>query len=469
MFHLKVVDKKTSCDKLSLLTCRDCACHVTTDGHKSFGSATGHGSHLRRRGCARSDRGLGRRLGARSGAESPSVVVQIQSGAGALDDSIVAIRRIVQMYPGVPLLFVAYNSSEALAVAAFRAGATDYLGWPVLESEFNEVWARALKSRPLPSTSAVLVGDSPGMRRVRESLQNLAATPCSVLLSGETGTGKDVAARLLHDWSARTGSPYLSINCAAVPETLVEAELFGYERGAFTGAQSSSPGKLAAANGGTVFLDEIGELSFSAQAKLLRTIEQREIQRLGALRGQRIDVRWVVASNRNLEQMSHQGRFRADLYYRLNVAEIAMPALRDHLEDIPALVEHFLAFFAVEYGWRAPSLSSAASTRLCEHNWPGNVRELRNVVESSLIRARGDVVQPNHLPPALNTVVKSAACTGADERDRLIQALRSAGGNKSRAAQRLQWSRMTLYRKMTQYGIDVTSRDTPVTAPPSQE
>jgi DNA-binding NtrC family response regulator len=281
---------------------------------------------------------------------------------------------------------------------------------------------------------------------------------CRVLLCGETGTGKEVAARSLHGWSSRASEPFVTINCPAIPETLFESELFGYERGAFSGAVHTHSGRLMEGDRGTVFLDEVSELPLAVQAKLLRVMEQGEIQRLGGRGTQRVDVRWIAATNRDLRAMAQTGTFRADLYYRLAVAETLLPPLRERKEDLPALAEHFAVLAAAELLVTPHGFTSGALQALEAHDWPGNLRELRNAVEIALIRAGASPIAEAHLPAA---IVDPRQRDPRDdlERTRILDALEQVHWNKSEAAKRLQWSRMTLYRKLAYHHLAQRNRE----------
>ncbi|MBL8298415.1 MAG: sigma 54-interacting transcriptional regulator [Rhodanobacteraceae bacterium] len=289
----------------------------------------------------------------------------------------------------------------------------------------------------------------PGLAGIMRYTEKVAASECTVLVTGETGTGKEVIARSIHARSTRSDGPFVSINCAALPDMLVESELFGYERGAFTGASHSHPGKLRQAHKGTVLLDEIGELPLLAQAKLLHVLEMREVSRLGGRRPEPIDVRFIAATNQDLESMVAQKRFRDDLFFRLNVARIHLPPLRERPGDIPALLQHFLLLLGRRNGRSIGALSAAAVECLLRYHWPGNARELRNVAEMLFIDPPQDCIGPEHLPDCVR-LLDRAEC---GERERLIAALSATHWNKCRAAQAMHWSRMTLYRKMHKYQI----------------
>ena len=293
-----------------------------------------------------------------------------------------------------------------------------------------------------------IVGNSGAMVRLRHEIVQLARVKCNVLITGDTGTGKELVASAIHLESARAPKRFVCVNCAALPDSLFESELFGHERGAFTGAYQARAGLLEESQGGTVFLDEVGELSLFAQAKLLRVIENKEVQRLGETRSNPMDFRVVAATNRDLERMFAAGHFRSDLFYRLNVARIQVPALRDHIDDLPALVAHYMELLNLEFGRRITGIDEAAMECLAAHSWPGNVRELRNLLESIYVNCTGPAIRKSDLPQQLVT-----HSGGDSEKQRLISALASVNWNKSKAARALRWSRMTLYRKLAKYGL----------------
>ena len=307
---------------------------------------------------------------------------------------------------------------------------------------------------PPAGAGDAFVGTSPAMREIKGYLPKVAAADCNVLITGETGTGKEYVANWLHRHSARSQHPLISINCAAIPEGLLESELFGYERGAFTGAHSAYAGKLRLANGGTLFLDEIGDMSMSAQAKILRVIEAKELSHLGSSRSLPIDVRIVAATNQNLDVMMEERRFRPDLYFRLDVAHVHLPPLRERREDIPLIFRHYLERKNSLCGRAVGAPSSEALACLLAYDWPGNVRELRNVLETIFISPPAAAISLQDLPPRLRARI-AATCGGeAPERERLLAALFAVNWNKSKAAEALRWSRMTLYRKMAKYHIE---------------
>jgi DNA-binding NtrC family response regulator len=290
------------------------------------------------------------------------------------------------------------------------------------------------------------------MVRLRRRIARVATFDSNVLLLGETGSGKECAARAVHRLSRRRNKPLISINCAALPEQLIESELFGYERGAFTGAQTAYAGKFGLADGGTLFLDEIGDLPLAAQAKILRAIEGHEYFRLGGSRPIRCDVRLIAATHRDLDAMCARAEFRLDLYFRLNVARIDVPPLRERASDILALAEQFVAEACESMRGSCAGFSPDARAALLAYGWPGNVRELRNAVETALICAEGKVIELRDLPAQILRWMQRSA-TPADERTLLVSALRNTRWNKSEAARELRWSRMKLYRKLEQYQL----------------
>ncbi len=281
----------------------------------------------------------------------------------------------------------------------------------------------------------------------------MAKTDCTVLIAGETGTGKELAVELIHRHSPRSQQPLVVINCAAIPDTLLESELFGHERGAFTGAYARQKGAMQAANGGTLFLDEIGDMSLIAQAKILRAIENKEVCPVGGRKSIPINVRFVAASNKNLEQLVKAGKFRADLYYRLDLVRISIPPLRERKEDIELLLDHYRRILNRKFGKQVEGFTEEAVATLVGYDWPGNVRELKNSLEAIFINARGRIGL-NDFPPFFSKRLQETGSNPQDERNRLLKALFDTNWNKTRAALQLQWSRMTLYRKMAKYRLN---------------
>lgn len=351
------------------------------------------------------------------------------------------------------LFFHPREGSEALAVQALRLRARDYITQPDHESLAATV-LRYLDDRGILSEHGErIVGDSSQIKELRRSLQNVAASNCNLLIHGETGTGKELAATTVHEWSSRSRRPFVAVNCAALPDTLLESELFGFERGAFTGAYSSSKGKIALADKGTLFLDEIGDLCAQGQAKLLRVLESRKLDRLGGSSPVAVDIRVIAATNRPLEEMVQKGAFRGDLYYRLNVAQITLPPLRERADDIPALANYFIREINRQPLRQIEGICPEVVHLLLRYSWPGNIRELRNVLEAAAVqRSRGSIGRADLPGWFLHRV--SSRTSSKDERAEVLFALEQTGWNKSEAAARLQCSRMTLYRKMAKFHIE---------------
>ena len=360
----------------------------------------------------------------------------------------------------VPIIIVAVDESEARAIRALRQGAVDYFHWPV-ERDALVIRIQQFVPPAQPDADELtqsLVGASRAMQEVRRQVRRAAVTDCNVLLVGETGTGKELAAGFIHALSRRASRALVSINCAAIPDTLLESELFGYERGAFTGALTAHDGKLQQAQGGTLFLDEVGDMSLVAQAKVLRVFESKPVYKLGGRTAITPDVRFVAATNTDLAAAATERRFRSDLYFRLNVAQIRLPSLRDRPDDIPELVDHFVRDCNIRYG-RQQELSRSALKPLLSHNWPGNVRELRNVVEATFVNTSSRWMSWSDLPYQFrNSVPAPLEEEDLGDRERLLSALAETKWNKSKAADRLHWSRMTLYRKLAKYGVAETSK-----------
>lgn len=360
-----------------------------------------------------------------------------------------------------PVLVVATCGSEAFAVESFRCGAADYFSAGSDLSGFDATVSRLLPATPPSSEEPltggdVLVGKSSVMQALRLHIRRVAGTDCNVLITGETGTGKELVAQLVHHNSTRSAHPLVPINCAAIPDALLESELFGYERGAFTGAHASSQGKLMTANKGSVFFDEIGEMSAAAQAKILRAIETKEVQRLGTSRRHETDIRILAATHRNLDEYSSAQSFRRDLYFRLNVGRIHMPPLRERKSDIVFLIERIVSDLNRKLGRRIDGVTNAAMQVLVQHDWPGNVRELKNIVERSFIQREKGQITPDDLPDEMrrsHSAISNAPPKEDNEMHSLRDALANCNGNKSKAAERLNCSRMTLYRKLAKYGL----------------
>ncbi|MCL6543933.1 MAG: sigma-54 dependent transcriptional regulator [Bryobacteraceae bacterium] len=383
------------------------------------------------------------------------------------------LRRQDELLPVV--VMTAFGSVE-IAVEAMKLGATDFLPKPFSLDHLLTVIQKALEVRALRDENRSLreelgrrytfdniVGRSPAMQEIFATILRVAPTRATVLLAGESGVGKDLIARAIHYHSPRRDRPFVKINCTAIPENLMESELFGFEKGAFTGAVASKPGKFELADTGTAFLDEIGDVPGPIQVKLLRVLQEREFERLGSNKTRQIDVRIIAATNRDLRAALEEGTFREDLYYRLNVVPINIPPLRERKEDIPFLAEHFVRKLAPELGSTATSISEAAIQKLMEYHWPGNVRELENVIERSLVLCSGTVLEPSDIKlEASPRAVKSSAVpflpegyTLEEYEQALIrEALRRADGNKSQAARLLGLTRNALRYRLSQMGLE---------------
>ncbi len=298
-----------------------------------------------------------------------------------------------------------------------------------------------------------MVGTSAPMREIKTYIGKVAATDSHVLITGETGTGKELVAEIIHRNSPRASRPFVWINCAAIPDNLLESELFGYERGAFTGAHARKEGQLKLADGGTAFLDEIGDMSPYAQAKILRAIENKAVYRLGGKRSVPLDVRVIAATNQNLEQLVAAEKFRKDLYFRLNVARIHLPPLRERKEDIMPLCAHYLRELNQRFQRQVEGFTADAMASMVQHDWPGNVRELKNLLEAIFVNAPYRWISLADLPEPFSRRAQGTGDLPQSERERLLSALLATNWNLSQAAQRLHWSRMTVYRKMTKYHI----------------
>jgi DNA-binding NtrC family response regulator len=373
-------------------------------------------------------------------------------GASGLE--VLAAARRAQ--PRVPVVVLTGYGTVAAAVEAMKLGAYDFLEKPVDIDELARLLAGAIGGGEPTSFHAPgappIVGLHPRLRGAVRLLQRVAPTESTVLLTGESGTGKELFARSLHALSARRGGPFVALNCAAIPDTLIENELFGHEKGAFTGADRRQPGRFETAEGGTLLLDEIGELPLAVQGKVLRVLEERTFERVGGGRTMRADVRLIAATNRDLQGMVDAGEFRADLFFRLNVFPIELPPLRERASDVPPLARHLLAEIARRHGVEPPRLDDEAAALLAGEPWPGNVRELANVLERAVILAEGPALRAADLRALLRPLA------GAGERERLRQALVAADGDKRQAAQRLGLSYRTLLRKVKEHDLEGVPR-----------
>ena len=393
-------------------------------------------------------------------------------------DGLSLLRELKKLDPDILVILLTSFVSVETAVESMKLGAFHFANKPFNVDDVSATVARALETTRLrrevkqlrenearPYTLRAIVGESPVMEALRQMVAKVAASPAStVLLTGESGTGKDLIAKTIHYSSTRASRPFMNITCSALPEQLLESELFGHERGAFTDARLQKRGLLESADGGTVFLDEIGEMVPALQAKLLRFLEEKSFKRVGGAGDIRVDVRVVAATNRNLEEQVAKGGFRSDLYYRLDVLPIRLPALREHAEDVPALANFFIDAFNREFKKRISGLSPAASTLLKGYGWPGNVRELRNVVERAMLLTEGDRLDVHDFG-ALKTGLGSgdpfelpAGGVALEdlERSLVVQALRRAGGNQTKAAALLGLNRDQIRYRIEKFGLTPT-------------
>jgi two-component system response regulator PilR (NtrC family) len=398
------------------------------------------------------------------------------------DSGIDVLRGVKEQSPSTEVVMVTAFATTENAIQAMKLGAYDYVQKPFKVDELKLVVAKALERRALvaenralrrnagPMSELDLLGDSPGIEEVREVVDKVAPGRTTVLISGESGVGKEVVARAIHRKSGSPDQPFVAINCGAIPEGLIESELFGHEKGSFTGASEARAGLFEVAGTGTLFLDEVGELPPPMQVRLLRALQERRIRRVGGTRDLPVAARIVAATNRDLTEEVQHGNFREDLYYRLNVIAIHVPPLRERRQDIPAFLDHYLTRFAVEQGRAAPRLAPETERILLAHDWPGNVRELANVVERALALSSAEVLEPSALPPALRGKAGFApapadeaalpdggmdlqAHLDAIERALLEEALARTGGVKTEAARLLSVTFRSLRYRLAKYGI----------------
>ena len=382
-------------------------------------------------------------------------------------DGLSFLEMVRQRRPDVDVvLMTAFDDMETVA-SAMRGGAVDFLVKPIgLKQllavtdrvfEDRQMRRRAARQSPAPARPGnPLVGRDPRMIEIYKLVGQAAATTANVLIRGESGTGKELVARAIHAHSSAAAEPFLAVNCAALPSTLLESELFGHVRGAFTGAHETRRGRFALAGHGTIFLDEIGDTTLDFQTKLLRVVQDREFQSVGSERLERTEARVIAATHQNLESMIGERRFREDLYYRLRVVEIVIPPLRDRLSDLPLLTEHLVARAAESLGMAAPVLSPAALDRLLEHTWPGNVRELENCIKRAVVVASGSVIRPEHLSFTVPRGDDHAKLSSLDEveREQVVRVLAATDNHKGRAAEILGVSRPRLRRLIEKYDLE---------------
>jgi nitrogen regulation protein NR(I) len=407
-------------------------------------------------------------------------------------DGMALLREALRLDPDLPVVMITAHGTVDTAVEALKIGAFDYLTKPFDKDEVRQIVAKALRTRQLageevsgrqvaPGARFGIIGSSAGIADLYAVLERVSDTPTTVLLTGESGTGKELVARALHAHSSRNDKPFIKVNCAAIPKELIESELFGYERGAFTGAVSSKPGRFELANGGTLFLDEIGEIPVEMQVKLLRALQESEFERVGGIKTIHVDVRLVAATNRDLKKLLASGNFREDLFYRLNVVPIRLPALRERAGDIPELALHFLSKFNERLKKHVTGVEPEALEALSAYTWPGNIRELENVIERAVLFCDGQRLRAADLSPEVRGPLATplVPLTDADlqaafasegglkehvkvatsrlERELVGHALQQTGGNVTHAARLLKISRKGLQLKMKELGL----RETP--------
>src|SRR6185503_991718 len=432
-------------------------------------------------------------VGAATGQEGIGAVQRERPDLVLLDikmpgmDGLEVLRKLHALDETLPIVMISGHGTTATAVEAIRSGALDFLDKPLSSERVIVTLQNALRQSELRSENRELklameakyeiVGQSPALRRVLEAVQKAAPTNATVMLLGESGVGKELVARTVHRNSPRAGQRFVQVNCAAIPEELIESELFGHEKGSFTGATEKQIGKFEQADRGTIFLDEVGDMSAKTQAKVLRVLQEQEVERLGSARTIKVDVRVIAATNKNLEDAIARGEFREDLYFRLNVIPILVPPLRDRREDIPALVQHFAKLMGEEHNLRPKRFDPRAMEALQRYRWRGNIRELRNTVERVMIMAPADLIRVEDLPaeirgdsPVRPMAAEPAATAGpatsstpapgtlrefkeAAERAFLVEKLRENNWNISKTAEALDTPRSNLYKKLEQYGI----------------
>ncbi len=384
------------------------------------------------------------------------------------------VKRVTSEHPGIPIIVLTGHGSIDDATAALKAGAFDFLTKPLDLDHLNKIVKNALQGKILAEqnrelkakllkseSSDEMIGKSDSLNRVRQMISKAAPAKASVLITGESGVGKELVAKAIHEQSDRADKPFIVVHCAALSETLIESELFGYEKGAFTGAEAVHKGRFELADGGTVFLDEIGEVNLATQVKLLRVLQEHKFERVGGEKSIEVDVRVVAATNRNLEDEVKADRFREDLFYRLNVVRIEMPSLRERMDDIPLLMHSFLREFNIENKKNIKGFDKASKSAMIKYSWPGNIRELKNAVESAVVMCTGDEIKMEDLPRALRAQGEEKVITipigiTMDEAEKIIiqENLAANNGNKSRTADVLGIGRKTLHRKLEELNIE---------------
>ena len=401
-------------------------------------------------------------------------------------DGMEVLKTFRQRRPETPVIMITAHGNRQVALEALNEGAYDYFSKPFDLEDMRVVIRRAAEKARLvrevdrlrkqmeegrDADAPHLLGESTAMDVVRETITTVADSDVTCLILGESGTGKELAAELIHRQSSRRDGPFVKLNCAAIPDTLIETEMFGYEKGAFTGAAQRTKGKFEQANGGTIFLDEIGDMTSLVQTKLLRVVETGEFHRVGGASSVKVDVRLLAATNQDLKTAIEEGSFREDLYYRINVVSLLLPPLRQHPEDIPILVQAFLRSFNEKFNKSITGVQENVMEHLLAYSWPGNVRELQNVLQRAVVLERGDMVSVTSLPETMASPIPSTRLSLKElegrsltdalkrvkahyERALIQEALEAAGGNKTRAAQLLKISRVNLHQKINEYDIE---------------
>ncbi len=388
-------------------------------------------------------------------------------------DGLEVLKEVKRLKLDIPVIIITAYATVDTAVAAIKEGAYDYIVKPFHPEEVGLIIKKIIERQNLIKENILLrkeltrryefqdiIGKSAKMQAVFDLIRTIGPTRSTVLIEGESGTGKELVARAIHETSLRSECPFIALACGALPETLLEAELFGYEKGAFTGAVSQKKGKIEIADGGTLFLDEIGDIDLKTQVDLLRFLQEREFRRLGGTDVIKVDVRIIAATNQNLKQLVAEGKFRDDLYYRINVFSIILPPLKERREDIPLLVTHFIDKYRIETGKNVDKISEAALQILMDYDWPGNVRQLENSIEHAMVIAHGNTIVPENLPalgkkePGKDSAADTSMSLEEVEKQHIISVLKETKNNISQASEILGINRATLYRKMKEYGIE---------------
>lgn len=387
-------------------------------------------------------------------------------------DGLEVLREVKRLGINIPVIIITAYATVDTAVAAMKEGAYDYIIKPFNPEELGLSIKKIIEHQHLVKENIILrkelsrryqfqdiIGKSAKMQEVFELIKTVAPTKSTVLIQGESGTGKEMVARAIHEASSRNDGPFVALACGALPETLLESELFGHEKGAFTGAASQKKGKIEIADGGTLFLDEIGDISSKSQVDLLRFLQEKDFRRLGGTETIKVDVRIIAATKQDLKKLVDEGKFRDDLFYRLNVITLTVPPLRERGEDIPLLVSHFLEKFNIETGKKIEKITEGALNIIMDYNWPGNVRELENTIEHSVVVTEENVIFPEALPDFLKKRgairISQNKSLQEIERQHIVNVLKENKGNISRTAEILGINRVTLYRKIKEYNIKI--------------